>query len=338
MNRRLFGVFGVLAVVAFSVGGCKSDPLSDLDGNPATIVTNFSYLQMPIGGTAAINARVLDGRATALAVPITFTPCSAAVTVATDTAYHAIPPTSAQVIVTAVSAAPSCVVIAGGGIQDTVNIAILPVAFTGGSSTATPTVGQPFSLYGNANLGFDTATAQIDFGDGVMGDVIRRVGDTLTIRVPQPDAAQPATVTVEGVNVKYVPGLVTALTAGPFTVTNPFGHVSGGPAAFVVPADGDSTEIWDGFASDGTDNFYPFTVASTDTLVFTLSWAGDADLDMAACNGVFTGCTGGFGAATGANPETFTVVFAAGNYNILIEQFDPGTAGAHLFKLKIKNP
>lgn len=338
MNRRLFGAFGVLAVIAFSVGGCKSDPLSDLDGNPAAVVTNFSYLQLPIGGTARVNASVLDARSVALAVPITFTPCTSDVTVTADTGYHPIPPTSAQVIVTAVSANASCVVVAGGGIVDTVAVSILPVAFTGGSSTTTPTVGQPFSLFGNNLLGFDPASANIDFGGGIHGDIIRRVGDTLTVRVPQPDAAQPATVTVEGVSVKYVPGLVASLSAGPFTVTNPFAHASGGPAAFTVPADGDSVEFYDGFTTDGTDNFYPFSIASTDTITFTLSWAGGADLDMASCSGVFTGCIGGFAAATGANPETFTVIYPAGNYNLLIEQFDTHGDPAHLFKVVVRNP
>jgi hypothetical protein len=337
MNRRLFGAFGVLAVVVLSVGGCKSDPLSDLDGKPAAVVTDFSYLQMPLGASTTVTASVLDARTTPLAVPITFTPCSAAVTAVVDTSYHPIPPTSARAIVTAVSAAPSCVVVAGGGIQDTVVVAVLPQSFNGGSSTTTPNVGQPFSLYGTAQLGFDPASADIDFGGGIHGDIITRVGDTLTVRVPQPDAAQPATVTVENVAVKYVSGLVVNLTAGPFTVTNPFAHASGGPAAFTVPADGDSVEFYDGFASDGTDYFYPFTIASTDTITFTLSWGTDADLDMASCSGVFTGCIGGFAAATGANPETFTVIYPAGSYNLLIEQFDAGS-GAHLFKVKVKNP
>src|SRR2546426_1127051 len=53
MNRRLFGAFGVLAVVALPVGGCKGDPLSNGDGTPSQVVTDFSYLQLPIGGTVA---------------------------------------------------------------------------------------------------------------------------------------------------------------------------------------------------------------------------------------------------------------------------------------------
>jgi len=338
MNRRLFGTCGVLAITALSVGSCKSDPLSDLDGTPARVVVDFSYLQMPLGDTSTITAQVLDGRTTPLEVPITFTACSPAVSVSIDTSYHPVPVTSARAKVVASSAAPSCVVVEGGGIQDTVTVAVLPTTFNGTLSATTLNVGDTLKLFGNAQLGFDVDSADVDFGEGVHGELQHRVGDTLIIQVPAPDVTQPAAATVEHVVVKYVPGLITNLLTVPLTISSAFAHASGGPAAFVVPADGDSVEFFDGFPSDGTDYWYPFTIASQDTLVFTLSWNTDADLDMASCNGVFTGCTGGFGAATGANPETFTVVYPPGNYNLLIEQFDPGTSGAHIFKVKVKNP
>lgn len=345
MNRRLFGAFGVLTLIAFTFESCKSDPLSDLDGSPAAVVTNFSYLQLPLGSSGTITASVLDARTTPLEVPITFTACTADVTVTPDTGYHPHPVTSAQAIVTANTAAPSCVRVAGGGLEDTVDVAVLPQAFNGTASSATPMVGQPFSLYGSSLLGFDVDSANVDFGGGVVGEIVRRVGDTLTVRVPQPDATPTAPLTVLGVAVKYVPGLTVDLaTATNFTVTPFFARASGGPAAFTVPADGDSVEFYDGFPSgaDGAatfvDYFYPFTIASTDTITFTVSWDTGADLDFAVCNGVFSGCTGGFGGATGANPETITVIFAAGNYNLFIESFDDHDDPAHLFKVVVRNP
>jgi len=339
MNRRLFGAFGVLAVAAFSVGGCKTDPLSDLDGTPSNVVTNFSYLQLPIGGDATVNASVVDGRATPLEVPITFTPCTADVSVVTDTSYHPVPATSAQVIVTAVSPASSCLIVSGGGVADTIAVSTVPVAFNGGISTTTPIVGDTLILTSNTQLGFDPASADIDFGDGIHGEVLVRTADTLMVRVPQPDAAQPAAVRIEGVVVKYVPGLIVTLSSPALTVTSGYPRTSGGAAVFTVPADGDSVEFYDGFTTDGLDYWYSFTVASPDTLVFEVSWAGAADLDAAICNGAFSGCTGGFGGATVANPETWTVIFtAAGNYNVFIEQFDTHDEPAHLFKVKVKNP
>ena len=127
MNRRLFGACGVVAVIVLSVGRCKSDPLSDLDGNPADVVTDFSHLQMTVGSTAAVTASVLDARTTPLEIPVTFTACTNNVMVAPDPDYHPVPPTSSRAIVTAVSANPSsCVRAAGGGIEDTISVTVIP--------------------------------------------------------------------------------------------------------------------------------------------------------------------------------------------------------------------
>jgi hypothetical protein len=343
MNRRLFGAFGVLTVVAFSLGSCKSDPLSDLDGTPAQVVTNFSYLQMPIGGEAVVNASVLDARSTPLAVPVTFTPCTADVSVEADTSYHPIPATSAQAIVTALTPNASCVVASGGGVEDTIDVAVLPAAFNGTASTATPTVGQEFKLFASSLLGFDPATANVDFGGGVMGQVVRAVLDTLTVIVAQPDDTTAAPLNVVGVAVKYVPGLVVELpTATNFQIKS-IGDRESGDIVITIPADGAAdTVFYDGFVSgaNGTtviDYLYQFTLASADTLTFTLSWDGGADLDMVNLTSSF-GLIGGLGAATGANPETYTVVFPAGTFYLLVESFDDHDDPAHLFKMTIHNP
>ena len=348
MNRRLLGTLGTLAGL-IAVASCNKDPLSDLNGTPATVVLSFSYLQMPVGGSASVTASVVDGRFTPLAVPITFTPCSGAITVSVDTSYHPVPATSARASVTAVSAAPSCVRVSGGGIEDTVSVAVLPQAFNGTASPATPLVGQPFTLVSTSLLGFNAASANIDFGGGVVGTIIRRVADTLTVRVPQPDLTPSAPLSVQGVAVKYVTGLTVNLpTATNFTVTNPFGaHEAPGAASatLTIPASGAADLVfYDGFktGANGTstfiDYFYPFTIANTDTLTFTLSWAGGGDVDMYACNAACSAFVGGFGAATGSNPETFTVIFAPGTYNLFLESFDDHGDPAHLFQVRIHNP
>jgi hypothetical protein len=128
MNRGLFGACGVLAVVALSVGNCKSDPLSDLDGIPAAVVANFSYLEVPIPDTLPITVAVVDGRSTPLAVPVTFSTCNAIITTAVDPSYHPIPATSARVLVTAVTYGTSCVIAEADGVADTVQISTFPVS------------------------------------------------------------------------------------------------------------------------------------------------------------------------------------------------------------------
>jgi hypothetical protein len=343
MNRRLFGAFGVLTVVAFGLGSCKSDPLSDLDGNPARVVTDFSYLQLPIGGEQVINASVLDARTTPLEVPITFTPCTADVTVAVDTSYHPHPATSAQAIVTAVVPNPSCVIVAGGGIEDTVSVAVLPATFDGTASTASPVVGQTFKLFASTLLGFDPATANVDFGGGAMGEVLSAVGDTLTVVVAQPDDTTAAPLNIVGVAVKYAPGVVVNLPTPTNFQISSIGDRESGDVIITLPADGADTVFYDGFRSgaDGStviDYLYQYNVAGPDTITFTVSWNTGADLDMVTLNSSFA-VFGGFGAATGANPETYTVTFTtAGTYYLLIESFDDHDEPAHVFKVTIHNP
>jgi hypothetical protein len=342
MNRRLFGALGVIAVLTWA-GACKEDPLSDLDGNPAAVTTNFSNLQLAIGGEQTIRASIVDARATPLAVPITFSACSADITVTEDPDYHPIPATSAQAIVTAVTANPSCVVVSGGGVSDTITVAVLPLGFGGTASTTTPQVGQLFTLNSTTVLKFDTLLSNVDFGGGALGEVVSRTRDELVVRVPQTDVTQPATLTVTDVDVTYVPGLrVDLATLDEFDVQSFFGdRETLGTATITIPADGAADLVfYDGFRTgEPIDYFYQYTLPGADTLTFTVEWAGGSDVDVLNCNAACSAFVGGFGAATGANPESYTVIFTAGGtFQLLIEQFDDHDDPARIFKVTIRNP
>ena len=124
MNRRLFGTLGAMAVLVVTLGSCKKDPLSDLDGKPAAIVKQFSQMHIAVGDSATFTASVLDGRSTPLAEAITFSSSAAAITVTTDTSYHPVPATSARARVKGTSAATGYVVIQGGGLRDSVRVLV----------------------------------------------------------------------------------------------------------------------------------------------------------------------------------------------------------------------
>lgn len=356
MNRRLFGAFGVLAVLAFTVGGCKSDPLSDLDGKASAVVTNFSYLQMPIGGTATVNAQILDARATPLEVPITFTPCTADVTVAPDTGYHPVPLTSAQVIVTAVSANPSCVRVAGGGIEDTVNIAVLPPNFAGTFSSATVAGGDTLTISSTNLLKFDTATVAVTFGGGTAGSIVAKTADQIKVLVP---FGADGPLTISGISVTYAPGVVVSLPSTN-SVTQTGDAVTGTDEAFAtapdiaVPAPGQSTFLITNFGADNADqcaetaaNFdfgstgpcviYKYTVADSTDLTFTVDWDSDADLDTYSCATTDPlDCfeDGGTG-ATGAHPQEFSFTVPPGTHYFVVENYD-GVATANIF-VRVRN-
>ena len=134
MNRRLFEAFGVLTIIALTFGSCKSDPLSDLDGAPAAIVTNFDLVRVAVGDTVTVTSSVLDGRSTPLAVPITFRTCSAVATAVIDPEYHPVPATSARALVIGASLGTTCVIASAEGLEDTVDVLTFPatLVITGG--------------------------------------------------------------------------------------------------------------------------------------------------------------------------------------------------------------
>ena len=340
MNRRLFGAFGVLAIVAFSVGGCKSDPFSDLDGTPSAVVTNFSYLQLPIGGSATVNATVLDARAIPLAVPITFTPCTADVTTTPDTSYHPHPVTSAQVIVTAVSANATCVIVAGGGIEDTISVAVLPAGFGGAFSSATPKGGDTLTITSTATLKFDTATVAVTFGAAGSGFLVSKSRDALKVLVPF-GAAGP--LTIAGVEVTYVASLIVTLpTTNTVTTTGDFwvGDDAYGtaPAINLPAAAGGRTYMITNFhstnnlaicgeaafGSTGPCALYRYTVSDSTDLTFSVDWDSAADVDIYSCAGPSGGsCFEDPGSgATGAKPQSFTFTAAPGTHYFSIENYD----------------
>ena len=360
MNRRLFGAFGVLAVVALPVGGCKSDPLSDGDGTPAQVITDFSYLQMPIGATALVTATALDARTTPLDVPLTFTPCTSDVSVEIDTSYHPIPSTSKRAIVTAVSAAPTCVRISAGGVEDTVSVAVLPAAFAGAFSAATLAGGDTLVISATTLLHFTSAVA-VTVG-GRQATVIAKSATSVSVLVPFGAAG---VATISGIDVTYVPGLVVTLpttntitqsgdqwpganswqTAPDFTSILP-ATASDTTHATVTMTAGNSAvcpEVLLDFGSAGPCSIFKFTLADSTRIRFRVNWTGTAaapDIDLTVCSDStaanFNPTTGapcvfeGFGGATGAKPQiTNNRKYPPGTWWFIIEDFDGPLSANH---------
>ena len=361
MNRRLFGALGVVAVFTLTVGSCKSDPFSSVHGTPTAVVTNFSYLQMAIGGTAHVLASIVDATATPLEIPITFTACTGDVSVAVDTSYHPVPKTSARAIVTAVTANPSCVVIAGGGIKDTVTVAILPQAFGGTLSSAKPKGGDTLTINSTTFLKFDVATVAVSFSGAhgiaaTAAPILSKTADVVKVLVPY-GANGP--LTIAGINVTYVSGLKVSLpTSATVTTTGDIwspGGVVGDPGyasapsmalpattngsviyVVPVPAIANDANCGEGIAGGATGNclIFKYTANGTDSLKFTTNWsptttaADVSDLDTYSCGAAgVSACFEEKPAGAGAGsktPEVFTIKPTAGVHYYLLEQFSAG--------------
>jgi len=347
MKRRLFGAFGVLAIAAaVSVGGCKSDPLSDSDGIPAQLVTDFTHLQIGVGQTASVTASVLDARATALPIPVTFTACSAVVLAATDTSYHPIPATSSRAVITAQTPAPTCVVAAAAGFQDTITVSAVPLTFTGALSSTTPQGGDTLVIASTPQLKFDTATVAVTFGAGVVvpGTIIAKSTDTIRVLVPFSTAAP---ITIAGVLVtSYTPPLAVTLPSS-VTVTQTGDQWGTGDTSYAtaptipIPPAGASFKMLTNFGPANGPNcaefgppspnnsigpcvIYKFTLAAPTALTFSTAWPTTGDMDTYVCDASgLAGCfeSGGSGAGSN-NPEVIsTATYAAGTHYFVIEQF-----------------
>jgi hypothetical protein len=343
MNRRLFGAFGATAVLTLTLGACKSDPFSDLDQTPAALVKDYTYLQINQGTGIAVTASVVDGRATPLPIPVTFSACNAVVSVAADTSYHPVPATSSRSIVTGVSTNPSCVVVQGAGFTDTIDVTVVPPTFAGALSDTIPLGGDTMTIASTAQFKFSPADVGVTFGGNNDAVILSATADTIRLLVP---FSAPGQLRIAGIAVTYRPGLViTRPSTLRVTQTGDFWAGSNSfataPAIPLPAASGDSviivgtmpivnnadqcaeTEANFDFGSEGPCVIFKFTVADTTTLHFVVDWDTDGDVDTYACSAPDPlSCFEDGGSGAGASqPEEFEFTFDAGTHYLVAEKF-----------------
>lgn len=349
MNRSLFGALGVIAALT-AVVSCKEDPLSDFDGSPAHLVTDFNHLRLPIGDTIAVTASVLDGRASALPIPVTFTACNANVTAAVDTSYHPVPATSSRGLVIGNAAAPSCVVVRGGGLEDTIVVTAVPDVFTGVISNLAPLGGDTVTIASTAVLKFNPATVSIAFEGGHAATILSATADAVVFLAPFAGAGP---LTLGGILINtYDPDLEISGLETSQNVTQTGDLWGPGDTSFAtaptipIPATaGTSIRMLTTFEarpnntncaefglpagpafSTGPCVIYEFTLAAPTALSFETNWGTTADIDIYVCDDSgLAGCfeSGGSGAGS-AKPEVVApFTYAAGTHYFVIEVFRP---------------
>jgi hypothetical protein len=352
MTRRFFGFLGALTGLALVSGSCVDDPLADLDGAPTAVLINYELLVQAIGDQDTVSARVVDGRFTPLALPITYTACDADIVVTANASYNPVPPTSVQFVVRAVTPGASCVVVSAGGVSDTLAVGVLPVAFGGTLSATTPQGGDTLTIGSTTELKFDTATVAVTFGGAQTGTIVAKTPDQLKVLVPFSSAAP---LVIAGINVTYVPGLITALTTAS-TVTQTGDRWGTGDTSYTtaptidVPATaGTSFRMVTAFGPTNNTNcaefgpappngsigpcvIYRFDLAAPATLRLSADWNSSADIDIYVCgNTGLPGCfeSGGSGAGS-SKPEAINAfAYAAGTHYFVIERWS-GTLPTNL--------
>jgi hypothetical protein len=367
MTRRVSGLLLGVAAAGVAALSCKSDPTSSLATNtPATISTSVSRLVVSQGDTGAFQASVMNAQLVPLTLPVTFTACSGTVGtvgVRGDTSYHPPVANKFQAAVAGVAIGPSCVVVSGGGLTDTVDAPVAPIIFTGGTvSSTTPAGGSLLTLTGTSLLHFN-ATPAVTFGGAIAGDNFSATATQVVVVVPFSNKAR---LVIDSIAPPYISSneyelstVDTVIQTGDFwdgdssTTTAPqlFPMFPGDslPAGAKTPMITNLTSgnevainnqpLCPDNTAQGPCLFYQFTLADTATLKVSMDWDGSPadliDLDVFACPAPYSAsaCQASPEGADGINhgvadaitrPEAFTYLFPAGTHFLVIQRFQTG--------------
>lgn len=343
MKRLSIGAIFAGAVLGASA--CAEDPTASLRGGPRSLSVSPRVLFISENATASLLVIPRDEELNPVALSVTAASANQAVATVEADAARPSPDTSFSAFtVTAVAPGRTTINLTAGSLTGAATVNVLPLAFGGAISKLTPAGGETITINATPVLKFDPATVAVGFGpDAIPGAIQSATADALQVVVPYFSGGGP--LTIDGIEVTYVPGLaVTLPSADDVAQTGDFWT---GDEAYTtaptltLPASGATGEMITTFGADNfamcaetAPNFdfgstgpcviYQFTVSATTTLTFTADWDSDADLDIYACSAPdpLSCFEEGFGGATTAQPQTFTFDFPAGTHYFVVENYD----------------
>jgi hypothetical protein len=370
MKPRISGLIGIVALVAGTAVSCKNDPTADGVGTPVAVELEFSHLDLAVGDSAKVVATLVDNRLTPLEGDISFSSCDpTSATVVQDNSYDPVPPLSKRATIHATGPNATCIIASSGSAKpDSTTLTILPTAFGGALSAASADAGTILTISASATLNFDTSAVKVTFPGGAVPPIVSKTPDQLQVLVPFSD---PGPLTIEGINVPYVPGLVVTLpTATSFTATgsDPYpGDNAWNTAPDVtslIPGVGGSTlflaagpasnaagicpEDRYNFGPAGPCAFFKFTLAAPTTISFTTDWdGGSGDVDLVICSdsaaasfstATYEPCIDdGLAGASSNKPEIAGgVTYPAGTYWFVAQDYDGGGVKNYYITIKVE--
>ena len=178
-------------------------------------------------------------------------------------------------------------------------------------SPTNPQVGDTVTITAGAGYTF-VPTATVTWPGASPAIVAGLTANTIRV-LPRPGSA--GAPTVVGVVAAAAPAftlslpavLPTGLTMLATSIYSGRGTPATATALTIPPVGTDTLEFYD--LVQNIDQFYQMNFATNATLAFQLSWPAGPDIDMLWCTAGCAAFFGGFGAATGANPEVGTVAF-----------------------------
>ena len=340
----------VCAAFALATLACASDPTSELRTGPTILSITPTVAFLDPAATVAVVVVARDDQLNPVPVTITATSGNSAIaTVEVDTARHFPDGATQAFIATGVTPGQTTLTVTGSGLTGTVTVNVVPVAFNGALSSATPAGGDTLKISATAVLKFNPAHATVTFGGDKVGTIVFVNADSIKVLTPFSD---PGALTITGVVTTFIPGLEVDLPSS-VSVTQT-GNRWAGDASWqtapdittLLPAAGQSAIMVSttgaanvavcpegvlAFGSSGPCMMYKFTLADTATYKFTTDWEGTAaapDIDIYACSDSTLANFGaacfedGGGGATGAKPQaTANHKYTAGTHYFVIEDY-----------------
>lgn len=311
-------------MLAASVGvlwGCGDDPLAEGAGDAANLEALPAALFINAGASKSTTVALRDAAGGARAAEFEILAVDAGLTVERDESFlpeydsdgTLIPPTSANRVRYTVTAGPTPGVysfqIGASGQTATIPVRVMPVEVTGTLSAAAVSCNDGITYDVVAPVGFaPSATVATDLGAAVNVSVS---GDGRSITFfPVPGSS--GSFDVVGATVDFVPGLTLA---SPLASVEEITSVAADCDQGTAPQDPGTAPLFtngfldsfdtpgggDIFGGDGDTKLYLVTITEDGNYDLTLSWTGDADLDLYIIDGGFNEFIGQ--SPTGANPE-----------------------------------
>ncbi|MEO8199327.1 MAG: hypothetical protein ABI679_02290 [Gemmatimonadota bacterium] len=334
MNRLVRGSV-MLAATLVVLAACGGDPTSDGADKPTTIVTDPSVLFVANTDSQAMTVELHNVLGQQLAADFAVTNVGAGIVVSRDDSFAVIDgnkpnPTKARFFVRPTDASSfvsTTFDVTAGGLTKTIPVKITPANLPATFSSVSVLAGDTVIATAPAPLTFTAATT-VTFG--ALEAIVTSVspdGSQISF-IPPPGASSPGVFT--GITLSFLASPQTLTSTEAITVSGTTSIYTGTDdpttsPTLTLPAVGDSIDFYD--AMTATDQFYKLVVPVATTLTITVTFDAAADVDFWACNATCSnpGTPGGFGAATGANPEQLTTTFAPGTYNLQLDLYGGST-------------
>lgn len=333
MKRSVYGF--AMCAVAVGLWSCGGDPTESIREGEKILVDPASMFVLQ-GGTDSVVVELVDGQGNQLSADFTPQNVGPGITVEKDLSYLETSTgqpisTSQRYVVTGIDPVASSFELATGGQSVTIQVKVMPSGTDVTLSNAAPAANEGLVITLPAGYKFGSgAGASMNGAPGIVQAVSP---DSTSVTVLLPPGAT-GEVTVDSVQVDYIPGVLFSLptpqtvTVGPVTPQAGTGAAGTAPTLALPAVGGPALAFFDGGTYDyastnGPARLYKFVVTDSVVLSTTVDWPSAEDLGLYFYTADAATDFGDFADAGGAaaHPETIDNTFGPGTYFMGVTNF-----------------